>query len=202
MKKIVLMISIFFICLNTVFAKETVKYAACVDGDTIKVYLKGKEETVRLLAIDTPESVKPDTEVAYYGKEASEYTCNKIKKAKKIELEYDKNSDKRDRYDRILAWVFIDNKLLQAQLVEYGYARVAYLYDNYKYADILKEKQTLASAQDIGIWNTKAKEEYEKSISKDVSDNDEAYSNIEVVILTILFLIFILISKSTLKKKK
>ena len=202
MKKIILMISIFFICINPIFAKEKVEYAACVDGDTIKVYIDGKEETVRLLAIDTPESVKPDTEVAYYGKEASEYTCNKIKKAKKIELEYDANSDKQDKYERLLAWVFLDGKLLQSDLVENGYAKVAYLYDDYKYADILKEKQTLASVKNVGIWNTKAKEEYEKNISKNVLDNDESYSNIEVVILTILFLIFILISKSTLKKKK
>ena len=202
MKKIILLISIFLIFINAVSAKEKVKYVACVDGDTIKVYLNGKEETVRLLAVDTPESVKPDTEVAYYGKEASEYTCNKIKKAKKIEIEYDNNSDKRDKYDRILAWVFTDNKLLQTELVENGYAKVAYLYDDYKYADILKEKQEIASAKNIGIWNSNAKTEFENNSPTTSSDTDELYSNIEVVILTILFLIFVLISKSTLKKKK
>ena len=202
MKKIMMfIISIFLININFVYAKETVKYASCVDGDTIKVYINNEEKTIRLLAIDTPESVKPDTEVEYYGKEASEYTCNKIKKAKKIELEYDDNSDKYDKYDRILAWVFIDGKLLQTDLVENGYAEVAYLYNDYKYTDILKEKQELASAKGLGIWNTIAKKEYDKSISTDISNIEEDYGNIEVLIITGLFLLFVFISKTVLKKK-
>ena len=202
MKKIMMfIISIFLIFIYFVYAKETVKYASCVDGDTIKVYINNEEKTIRLLAIDTPESVKPDTEVEYYGKEASEYTCNKIKKAKKIELEYDDNSDKYDKYDRILAWVFIDGKLLQTDLVENGYAEVAYLYNDYKYTDILKEKQELASAKGLGIWNTIAKKEYDKSISTDISNIEEDYGNIEVLIITGLFLLFVFISKTVLKKK-
>lgn len=200
-KYIILLISIFFININFVYAKETVKYADCVDGDTLKVYLNGEEKTVRLLAVDTPESVKPDTEVAYYGKEASAYTCRKIKKAKKIELEYDDNSDKFDKFDRLLAWVFIDGKLLQTDLVANGYAKVAYLYNDYKYADILKEKQELASAKGIGIWNTAAKEEYDQKMLTDVKDIDDEYDNIEVVILTVLFLIFVFISKTVLKRR-
>lgn len=202
MRKILLFIvSLFLININFVYAKETVKYAACVDGDTIKVFINDEEKIVRLLAIDTPESVKPETEVEYYGKEASEYTCKKIKKAKKIELEYDENSEKVDKYDRLLAWVFVDGKLLQIDLVEKGYAEVAYLYNDYKYTDILQEKQELTSAKGIGIWNTKAKDEYEKNISTDISNIDEDYSNIEVVIITGLFLLFVLISKTGLKKK-
>ena len=69
------------------FAKEEVKYSKCVDGDTIKVIREKKEITVRMLAIDTPESVHPNKSEEYYGKESSEYTCNMIKNAKKIELE-------------------------------------------------------------------------------------------------------------------
>ena len=201
MRKILFIVSLFLININFVYAKETVKYATCVDGDTIKVFINNEEKTVRLLAIDTPESVKPDTEVEYYGKEASEYTCNKIKKAKKIELEYDINSDKFDKYDRILAWVFIDNKLLQTELVENGYAKVAYLYNNYKYTDILKEKQELASAKGLGIWNMNEKEKYDKNISTDISNIDELYSNIEVIIVTILLLMFIIINKITIRHK-
>lgn len=200
-KTTIFIISLFLININFVYAKETVKYAACVDGDTIKVFINNEEKTVRLLAIDTPESVKPDTLVEYYGKEASEYTCNKIKKAKKIELEYDKNSDKLDKYDRILAWVFIDGKLLQTYLVTNGYAEVAYLYNDYKYTDILKEKQELASAKGLGIWNTTAKEEYNKTLTTNISNIDEDYSNIEVVIITCLFLLFVFLSKTVIKKK-
>ena len=202
MKKIIFMISIFFIGLNFIYARELVKYADCVDGDTIKVFIDDKEEIVRLLAIDTPESVKPNSEVEYYGKEASNYTCNRIKKAKKIELEYDSKSDKRDKFDRVLAWVFLDGELLQTSLVANGYAKVAYLYDDYKYNDILIKKQELASAKGIGIWNESAKLKYEQNTitsSEEDIDIDNNYENIEVIIITGLLLIFVLISKKLFK---
>lgn len=200
-KYIVFIISIFLININFVLANETVKYADCVDGDTIKVYINDKEVTVRLLAVDTPESVKPNSEVEYYGKEASDFTCKKIKNAKKIELEYDDNSDKVDKYDRVLAWVFVDGKLLQTELVRLGYAKVAYLYGDYKYTDILKEKQELASAKEIGIWDSAAKEKYDNSMATNISEVYEEYTNKEIVIIVILFLIIVFISDKAIKNK-
>ena len=174
--------------INIVYASDVVKYADCVDGDTIKVLIKDKEVTVRLLAIDTPESVKPDTDVAFYGKEASEYTCKRIKEAKKILLEYDSKSDKVDKFDRVLAWVFLDGKLLQSDLVENGYAKVAYLYDEYKYANLLKEKQELAVAKEIGIWNDENRKKYENSSNLENIDTQKE-ENYEVFIITIMFLL-------------
>lgn len=202
MKKIIIiMISIFFIGINYVYAKEEVKFSKCVDGDTLKVIIEDKEYTVRMLSIDTPESVKANTEVEYYGKESSEYTCKKLTNAKKIELEYDEKSDKFDKYDRLLAWVFVDNKLLQTELVELGYAKVAYLYDDYKYNDILKTKQELASIKNLGIWNEEAKKEYENNKVNQES-NEEEHENIEIVLVTILFLIitFIIGTVNSIKK--
>lgn len=202
MKKIIIiMISIFFIGINYVYAKEEVKFSKCVDGDTLKVIIEDKEYTVRMLSIDTPESVKANTEVEYYGKESSEYTCKKLTNAKKIELEYDEKSDKFDKYDRLLAWVFVDNKLLQTELVELGYAKVAYLYDDYKYNDILKAKQELASTKNLGIWNKEAKKEYENNkVNQD--SNEEEHENIEIVLVTILFLIitFVIGTVNSIKK--
>ena len=159
-KKIILILSIFFIGINSIYAKEKVKFSDCVDGDTIKVLVGKEEKTIRMLAVDTPESVHPTKGVEYYGKEASEYTCNKVKNAKKLEIEYDDNSDKTDKYDRLLVWVFTDGTLLQKDLVSNGYAKVAYLYDDYKYTSILEKEQELASAKNIGIWNEEAKNKY------------------------------------------
>ena len=122
-KKLILIISIFLIGINFVSAKEEVTFSKCVDGDTIKILLDGEEYTVRMLAVDTPESVHPTKGVEYYGKEASEFTCNQVTNAKKIELEYDDNSDKTDKYSRLLAWVFVDDNLLQQQLIENGYQK-------------------------------------------------------------------------------
>ena len=200
-KNIILIISIFLFSINTVYAKETVKYADCVDGDTIKVKINKEIKTVRMLAIDTPESVKPENKVEYYGKEAGEYTCKKIKNAKKIELEYDSNSDKEDKYGRVLAWVFVDDKLLQSELVAKGYAKVAYLYGDYKYTNELMAKQEKASAKNLGIWNEEAKTLYDNDINTEAKLVSDDYTNKEIIIIVILFLIIVFISDQNIKRK-
>ena len=213
MKKIILFISIFFLSINNIYAKEEVKFSSCVDGDTIKVLLDNKEYTIRMLAVDTPESVHPTKKIEYYGKEASNYTCEKVKNAKKLEIEYDENSDKTDKYDRLLVWVFVDGTLLQKDLIENGYAKVAYLYDDYKYTKELESTQELASAKNIGIWNEVAKETYNKENnikedieeSKNLEDNQKEESNNysvkEIIIIALLLIIILFIGDKSMKKK-
>ena len=184
MKKIFLIIYIMMLSLvfNNVYAKEKVKFSKCVDGDTIKVTIDNEEKTVRFLAIDTPESVHPSKGIEYYGKEASNYTCDKVTNAKKIELEYDSNSDKEDKYNRILAWVFVDGSLLQDDLVSNGYAEVAYLYGDYKYTSLLQDHQAVAESKKIGIWNEEEREKYniDNNITDDIEDVDENYSDSDI----------------------
>lgn len=124
----------------------------CVDGDTAKFITPNGVETVRFLAIDTPETVHPTKGVQPFGKEASNYTCNALKTANSIALEVDSNSDEYDKYDRLLAWVFVDNQLLQSKLVVQGYAKVAYLYGNYKYTNILLAEEDNAQSNKVGMW--------------------------------------------------
>lgn len=200
MKNLIVIISIFFIGLNTIYAKEKVTFSKCVDGDTIKVILNKEEYTVRMLAVDTPESVHPTKGVEYYGKEASNYTCNKVTNAKKIELEYDDKSDKLDKYDRLLAWVFVDGSLLQQELIEGGYAKVAYLYDDYKYTNILKEKQELASTKNIGIWDEEAAKNYDGNVM-DTEQEDKEYTTKDIIIIIILLLIITFVGNKTIKNK-
>ena len=207
-KKIILILSIFFIGINIVNAKETVKFSSCVDGDTIKVLVGKEEKTIRMLAVDTPESVHPTKGVEYYGKEASEYTCNKVKNAKKIEIEYDNNSDKTDKYDRLLVWVFTDGTLLQKNLVSNGYAKVAYLYGDYKYASILEKEQELASAKNIGIWNEDAKNKYntennikEEDDNKSSEKETKDYTTKDIIIIGILLLIIVFVGDKSIKNK-
>ncbi len=79
-------------------------------------------------------------------KKKSNYTCNLVTNAKKIELEYDKNSDKKKiNIIEFLAWVWVDDTLLQDELVKNGYAEVAYLYGDYKYTNTLKDHQAVAA---------------------------------------------------------
>ena len=178
MKKFVLFIMLFMFSCN-VYAKEEVKFSKCVDGDTIKVLIKNKEYTVRMLAIDTPESVHPKKRKEYYGKEAGDYTCDKVKNANKLELEYDDKSDKKDKYNRILAYVFVDGYLLEDLLVTNGYAEVAYLYDDYKYADLLKDKESVAKVKGIGIWNEEERNKF--------NNNDVSLSIKEIILLIGLY---------------
>ena len=124
MKKKVVFLLIIFLFPGVVFAsgREEVSLSKCVDGDTAKFIINNKEETVRFLAVDTPATKHPTKGEEPYGKEASDYTCNRLKEGNKIELEYDDNSTKTDKYNRYLAWVFVDDNLLQAELVKNGLA--------------------------------------------------------------------------------
>ena len=154
MKKVVMIFLFFCLFITNLYAERvSVKFEACVDGDTIKVILDDKKTTVRFLAIDTPETVHPTKGEQPFGKEASNYTCNKVKNAKKLEIEYDEGSTKTDKYNRALGWVFIDDTLLQKDLVSLGYAKVAYLYGDYKYTDELKKEESIAKSKKLGVWS-------------------------------------------------
>ena len=125
----------------------------CVDGDTAIFKVHGKRTRVRFLGIDTPESVKPNVEVQEYSIDASKYACQMLEKANHIYLEYDGNSDRYDKYDRLLAWVFVDDDNLSELLVLNGYAMVRYIYDDYKYVDSLCMAQEKAYLSKLGIWS-------------------------------------------------
>lgn len=132
--------------------RRIVKLHSCIDGDTAKLLVEEKIETVRFLAIDTPESVHPTIDDQPFGNIASDFTCNELKNANEIVIEFDPNSDLYDRYGRLLAWIFVDGELLQKKLIAKGYAKTAYLYDEYKYTKLLLEEENIASTNNVGIW--------------------------------------------------
>lgn len=113
-----------FFNINT--GDNEIKLIKCIDGDTAKF---SKIDKTRFLLIDTPESTN---KIEEYGKVASKYTCNKLKKAKKITYEYD--GAKKDKYGRILAYIFVDGKLLQEEIAKQGFVKKFYEYKSfYKY---------------------------------------------------------------------
>lgn len=157
MKKIsYLMLLLFLIPITIKAEKKEVYLEKCVDGDTAWFKIENSTIKTRFLAIDTPESTN---RIDPYGKEASEYTCNLLTKAKKIEIEYDPNSNKKDKYNRDLVWVFIDNELLQEKIIENGLAEVKYIYGDYKYTNILEEKQKYAKENKLNIWSNNINDE-------------------------------------------
>lgn len=182
MKKIMLLIVLLFVFIINVQGneKEKVTLIKCVDGDTAIFDINGENARVRFLGIDTPESVKEENVIEPYGKEASEFTCDKLNKAREIILEYDSNSDKQDKYGRTLAWVFVDNVLLEEELVKIGYAKVKYIYGDYAYINELNELQNYAKENKLGIWSDYVPVYYkvtfydnDKSVIKEVLENKQ-----------------------------
>ena len=108
-----------------------------VDGDTIVVILDGKKEKVRMIGIDTPESVHPDkSRNTPMGKIASKYTKDNLE-GKYVALETD--VQERDKYGRILAYVYLDDKMFNKTLLEEGLAKLMTIPPNVKYADDFKK---------------------------------------------------------------
>lgn len=132
----------------------TVQFAKHVDGDTSKFIYKGKQITVRYLLIDTPETVHPTKGVQPFGKDASNYTKDKLTHAKKIQLDFDKTGSKGDKYGRTLAYVYVDGKDLNEDLVSKGLARVAYIYaPNTKNVTKYQQAEAKAKKSKLGIWS-------------------------------------------------
>ena len=190
MKKFNKIIVLFFITLMiysfSVLAsnnKLKVSFYKKVDGDTAKFKLDGAVITVRFLGINTPEAEGPYREEETFGKEASQYTENKLKNANSIEIEYDEAASKTDKYDRTLAYVWVDNVLLQEELIQKGLATTYMLQDNYKYAERLKNAEENAKTNKVGIWINESSQILNENIETETeteakSENTFASKNI------------------------
>lgn len=204
MKKYLFILITLFIFPISVFAKEKVTLVKCVDGDTANFNLNGEVIKTRFLAIDTPESTK---EKEPYGKEASNFTCEALTSAKKIEIEYDPDSNKTDKYSRHLVWVFVDGKLLQEKILAEGLAEIAYLYGDYKYTEDLQKVEAKAKEKKLNIWSGKIPEDF-KEVNKTNTEKKEVTKEkieertwIDYVII-ILAAIIVLLKNYKSKKKK
>lgn len=131
--------------------ENTYTVTSVIDGDTFKINYNGKQEKVRLIGVDTPESVHPDsTKNTSYGNIASNYTKSLIE-AKTIKLEFDVSQT--DKYGRLLAYVYLENgEMLNEKLLKNGFARVATYAPNVKYAEKFKALQEEARKNKIGFW--------------------------------------------------
>ncbi|WP_300409071.1 cell wall-binding repeat-containing protein [Lagierella sp.] len=122
-----------------------------IDGDTFEARVEGKLERIRLLLVDTPESVHPDEKRnVEYGKIASKYTKSLIE-GKKVNLELD--IQERDKYGRILAYVYLENgDMLNELLLQKGHAKVMAIPPNIKYVTEFRKLEKQAKDQNIGVW--------------------------------------------------
>lgn len=145
-----LILLLFFPFPNNVYAGDLAFCTGIADGDTVFVKINNRDETVRLLGIDTPEIDGKYVNEEFFGKEASEYT-KKLVKRKKVRLEYDK--EKRDKYNRLLAYVYLpDGRLLNKLLIKNGYAK-AYKFFRYKMKKEFIRLEKAAKAECLGLWS-------------------------------------------------
>lgn len=153
--------------------KIKVELLSTVDGDTAKFKINEEQITVRFLGINTKETVDPKRGEEAWGKEASDFTKEKLEKATKIELEFDDIADKKDKYDRYLAWIWIDDELLQDLLVENGLAETYMLQNNYKYAGMLQESEEIAKNDKFGIWSEETKDIQNNENENKIIENNQ-----------------------------
>ncbi len=131
------------------YAQVYVKRA--VDGDTLAVIYKGDSLRVRLLDIDTPESVKQGVSAQPYAKEASNFT-RKLVQGEKVKLIFEEGL--KDKYGRLLAHVFLkDGTYLNAVLVRNGYARAEIISPNTVLKDYFLNLQEKAMKNKAGLWS-------------------------------------------------
>ena len=126
-----------------------------IDGDTIVARIGGKDETVRIIGMDSPETHKPDTPVECFATEATTAAKQLLPKGSRVTLQADPTQDGRDRFGRLLAHVLLaDGTLFAEKMIRDGYA-VHYVYDRVPsiYADRLSAAQEAAKAAGAGLWS-------------------------------------------------
>jgi micrococcal nuclease len=123
------------------------KLVSCVDGDTANIEVNGTTYKTRFLFIDTPESTIQKEE---FGKEASDFTCNFLKQGN-ITLETD-GGDLFDKYNRLLAWVFVDGALHQEAITKAGFVEDFYDFGTYKYEDRIRTAMEETRASYAGMY--------------------------------------------------
>lgn len=133
-------------------AEETYEVVKVVDGDTLSLNMNGKTEVLRLIGMDTPETVDPRKPVQCFAQEASAKAKETLI-GKKVRIEADPSQGERDKYDRLLRYIFLeDGTFYNKLMIEEGYAH-EYTYNiPYKYQSEFKEAETRAREGKRGFW--------------------------------------------------
>jgi micrococcal nuclease len=121
-----------------------------VDGDTIEVRIDGEVEDVRYIGIDTPESVTPGEPVECFGMAASREN-ERLVGGEAVELVFD--AERRDRYGRLLAYVYAGGVFVNGELVEDGFARTLEIEPNTSNAERLERLEAAAGREGAGLWS-------------------------------------------------
>ena len=120
-----------------------------VDGDTVEVDLAGEIEDVRYIGVDTPETVKPGEPVECFGTQASNFN-HRLVEGRRVRLVF--GVERRDQYGRLLAYVFLGDRFVSAELVRRGLAETLIIPPNDRYAGRLERLEMTAARRGRGLW--------------------------------------------------
>ncbi len=124
-----------------------------IDGDTIVLKLQSQTETVRLLGIDTPETVHPNKPVECFGPEASAFIKATLKRGTTVKLVRD--VEPRDRFQRLLVYLYLaDGTLFNQLLIERGFARTLNIEPNTAFATQFAHHESNARNRRVGLWQS------------------------------------------------
>jgi micrococcal nuclease len=130
-------------------AEAVVPVARVIDGDTIVVRSGGSLEDVRLIGVDTPETVKPNTPVQCFGERASHFT-KRLLEGRRVRLVF--GVERHDVYGRSLAYVHLGRRLVEGMLVRRGLARSLTIPPNDRLAPHLRRLERRAALAGRGLW--------------------------------------------------
>lgn len=134
-------------------SQEYYEVTHVIDGDTFKVRVNKKEYTIRMLGINTPETLDPRKAVECYGKEASDEN-KKMLTGSKVRLEFSPKREVKDKYNRFLAYVYDShNILVNEYLLRNGFAREYTYGSQYSLRKLFKDIEKVAKKNKVGMWN-------------------------------------------------
>jgi micrococcal nuclease len=136
-------------------ATESAQFVRVVDGDTLKIRVNNSEETIRVIGINTPETVDPRKDVECFGKEASEFAGGFFaSKSAQLVLTSDSSQGELDKYGRWLRYVSLDGVDYGEQALSKGFAH-EYTYDEpYLYQEKYRKLEKEAEKNAAGLWSS------------------------------------------------
>lgn len=156
--------------LSEVVNKHQAIVTKVVDGDTVTVSIEGESETIRIIGINSPETVDPRKSVECFGQKASSMAKEQLA-GKKIQLESDTTQGERDKYGRLLRYIWLDDGISDfgALMIQNGYA-YEYTYNTpYKYQAKYKQLQKDAEGAKKGLWADDACPQAQNNINSGAS---------------------------------
>ncbi|KKP70109.1 hypothetical protein A2X44_00115 [candidate division CPR3 bacterium GWF2_35_18] len=138
--------------------QNTVLVTRVIDGDTFEIYSGQK---IRLIGINTPETVAPNKTVECYGQEASDFLKSLLENTR---VSLVKDVSETDSYGRLLRYVYLDNLFVNEYLVKEGYAEVSTYPPDVKYQEVLEQAEETARTQEIGLWGNICSTDSEQTV--------------------------------------